>query len=251
MKKNQFIYKTMGAIMIAAAMVLGSSTAFAQVKIGTNPTTIDATKNLEVEASTAGRKVSVDKTTGQVTIADGTQGNRKILTSDANGGASWQPRKITSTNIFEQGTGVGVFLPVSTTGYCNSINCATSLNLTGTFTTTESVNDVVIEVSGSYSVSNNTQPVTWAYWVSITGPGGYNSVKGPLFATESGTVCSSGLINFKNVLKNLAVGSYNVSVYAGPWKNPSAASWLGIGAYSNPGVCGDLTKSSVIISVSE
>jgi hypothetical protein len=67
-----------------------SSVSFAQVKIGTNPTTIEANSNLEVEASTTGRKVKVDKTSGQVTIADGTQGQGKVLTSDANGGASWQ-----------------------------------------------------------------------------------------------------------------------------------------------------------------
>ncbi len=76
--------------MIAAAMLLGTSSAFAQVKIGSNPTSINAANNLEVEASTAGRKTSVDKTTGQVTIKDGTEGAGKILTSDATGGASWQ-----------------------------------------------------------------------------------------------------------------------------------------------------------------
>lgn len=76
--------------MFAAAMAFGSTSVFAQVKIGTNPTIIGGTNNLEVEASTAGRKTSVDKVTGQVTIADGTQGIGRLLTSDANGGASWQ-----------------------------------------------------------------------------------------------------------------------------------------------------------------
>ena len=51
---------------------------------------INAANNLEVEASTAGRKTSIDKTTGQVTIADGTQGTGKVFASDANGGGSWQ-----------------------------------------------------------------------------------------------------------------------------------------------------------------
>lgn len=62
----------------------------AQVKIGTNPTTIESGSNLEVEASTAGRKMKVNKATGQVTIADGTQGTGKILVSDSSGGASWK-----------------------------------------------------------------------------------------------------------------------------------------------------------------
>jgi hypothetical protein len=83
--------KTIYSALFAAAMLFVTSSAFAQVKIGTNPTVIEATSNLEVEASTAGRKVKVNKTTGQMTIADGTQGDKKILTSDANGGASWQP----------------------------------------------------------------------------------------------------------------------------------------------------------------
>jgi hypothetical protein len=65
-----------------------------QVKIGSNPTTIEATSNLEVEASTAGRKVKVNKTTGQLTIKDGTEGMDKILTSDANGAAIWKAPEV-------------------------------------------------------------------------------------------------------------------------------------------------------------
>lgn len=76
--------------LFAAALLFGSSAAFAQVKIGTNPTTIEPNSNLEVEASTPGRKTKIDKTTGQVTITDGTEGAGKVLTSDAVGGASWQ-----------------------------------------------------------------------------------------------------------------------------------------------------------------
>ncbi|WP_215239119.1 hypothetical protein [Dyadobacter helix] len=86
MKLSRIIAKT----FFASAMLLTSTSIFAQVKIGTNPTTIEAASNLEVEASTAGRKVKVDKTTGQLTIKDGTEGAGKILKSDAVGGASWQ-----------------------------------------------------------------------------------------------------------------------------------------------------------------
>ncbi|WP_157486832.1 hypothetical protein [Dyadobacter alkalitolerans] len=80
-------------------MLAGASTTFAQVKIGTNPTTIDPNSNLEVEASTPGRKTSVNKTTGQVTIADGTQGQGKVLTSDANGGSSWQATQLVRATV--------------------------------------------------------------------------------------------------------------------------------------------------------
>ena len=77
--------------IIAAAFLFGAANiANAQVKIGTSPAIIEPNSNLEVEASTNGRKIKVDKTSGQVTIADGTQGEGKVLTSDTNGGASWQ-----------------------------------------------------------------------------------------------------------------------------------------------------------------
>lgn len=92
--KTQNLFKAFGrkltATLFAAALLFGSSVAFAQVKIGTNPTTIEPNSNLEVEASTPGRKMKVDKTTGQVSIADGTEGAGKVLTSDAAGGTSWQ-----------------------------------------------------------------------------------------------------------------------------------------------------------------
>src|SRR5688572_9697630 len=78
------------SLSLFAAALLSSASAFAQVKIGTNPTTIEPNYNLEVEASTPGRKTKIDKTTGQVTITDGTEGAGKVLTSDAAGGASWQ-----------------------------------------------------------------------------------------------------------------------------------------------------------------
>jgi len=88
MKIERLVSKALSSAIFASAILFGSSV-FAQVKIGTNPTTIDPANNLEVEASTAGNKVSVNKTTGKVTIADGTQGPGKVLTSDANGIASW------------------------------------------------------------------------------------------------------------------------------------------------------------------
>lgn len=67
MKTNQFIKKTIGAVMIAAAMMIATSSVFAQVKIGSNPTVIGSTNNLEVESST-GAKITADKTSGQLTV---------------------------------------------------------------------------------------------------------------------------------------------------------------------------------------
>jgi hypothetical protein len=68
-------------LAVLSLLLLSSSALFAQVKIGSNPTTIDTTNNLEVEASTAGRKMKVDKTTGQVSIADGKNTNPPNLFS--------------------------------------------------------------------------------------------------------------------------------------------------------------------------
>lgn len=76
--------------LFVGAILLSTSTLFAQVKIGTNPTTIDPANNLEVESATAGHKVSIDKTIGKVTIADGTQKAGRVYTSDGNGTGSWQ-----------------------------------------------------------------------------------------------------------------------------------------------------------------
>ncbi|TLV02227.1 hypothetical protein [Dyadobacter luticola] len=72
----------------------------AQVKIGTNPTVIESNSNLEVEASTTGRKFKVDKATGKITIADGTQTNFSVLTSDADGKASWTKLSFQSFGSF-------------------------------------------------------------------------------------------------------------------------------------------------------
>lgn len=86
------------ALAVVALLMFNVSALFAQVKIGTNPTQIEAASSLEVEASIAGsRKVKVDKVTGQLTIKDGTEANAKILTSNAVGGASWQTQGLPPT----------------------------------------------------------------------------------------------------------------------------------------------------------
>lgn len=96
---------------LVLGLILGTShSAFSQVKIGTNPTVIDPANNLEVEASTAGRKTTINKTTGQVTIADGTQGDGKIFTSDANGTGSWQPAPGTVVIVGDNNSATSVFI---------------------------------------------------------------------------------------------------------------------------------------------
>lgn len=106
MKTKLLLRKIFHAMMFGTATLLVSPSAFAQVKIGSNPTTIEPNSNLEVEAFTAGRKMKVDKTTGQVSIADGTEGIGKVLTSDAVGGASWQASSLVKATVNYTNDGV-------------------------------------------------------------------------------------------------------------------------------------------------
>ncbi|MCF2445025.1 hypothetical protein L0657_13745 [Dyadobacter sp. CY345] len=126
-----------------AAMLFASSSVFAQVKIGTNPTTINAANNLEVEASTAGRKTSIDKTTGQVTIADGTQKFGRVFTSDGNGAGSWQ-------------AGV-VFAGYATSQSVEQDNAGTIINIIPDFDPESAWNsatkEYTISEAGYYSIS--------------------------------------------------------------------------------------------------
>ncbi|WP_353718762.1 hypothetical protein [Dyadobacter sp. 676] len=86
-------------LLFSAVFGIVCSSSFAQVKIGSNPTVIEPNSNLEVEASTPSRKMKVDKTTGQVTIQDGTEGSGKVFTSDAVGGGSWQNITFPATSL--------------------------------------------------------------------------------------------------------------------------------------------------------
>ena len=106
-----------------------ASTSFAQLKLGNNPTTLGTNNNLEVEGTNS-KKVAVKSDTGQlivgssntsvptgganaaviidngttngaIQIKDGNQATGKVLTSDANGLATWKPSgfsKIDGTN---------------------------------------------------------------------------------------------------------------------------------------------------------
>jgi hypothetical protein len=90
MMKTKLSTKEFCTMMLGAAMLVASQGVFAQVKIGSNPTVINPANNLEVESTDPTKKISINKTTGKLTIADGSQGDTKILTSDANGVATWQ-----------------------------------------------------------------------------------------------------------------------------------------------------------------
>lgn len=159
MKRKQLLFKT----LFAAAMLFGSSGAFAQVKIGANPATIDAANNLEVEASTAGRKTSIDKTTGQVTIADGTQKAGRVFTSDGNGGGSWQGNLIfagyaTSQSVGEDNAG-------------NVINIISDFDSESAWN--NSTKEYTIPEAGYYSISLSGTNIYADANISQTAPGGF------------------------------------------------------------------------------
>ena len=97
MKTKQLLSKVLYSVMLGAALSFAAPSVQAQVKIGSNPTTIDPNNNLEVEGEPT-KKFSVNKN-GQVTIADGTQGAGRVFTSDANGGGSWQPTRLVQAAV--------------------------------------------------------------------------------------------------------------------------------------------------------
>lgn len=95
--------------------------AFAQLKIGNNITKVDPNASLEVEGVTNGRRFRIDKSTGQVTIRDGSQEYGRVLTSDSQGRASWQ--KIQTNNLapFSRAIYYGAYTGVLENGVAQTI----------------------------------------------------------------------------------------------------------------------------------
>jgi hypothetical protein len=144
-------------MLLVTTLITLSGSVFAQVKIGTNPTTIEPASNLEVEASTAGRKMKVDKTTGQLTIADGTQGAGKILTSDAVGGASWQEPQTQKTTVWVYAKGDSPVQAISPAGtYLILFN--TIINNRGN-SFDPATSRITVPTSGIYQISSGLKKV--------------------------------------------------------------------------------------------
>jgi hypothetical protein len=263
MKRKPLTSKILSTVLFCSGTLFIQPALYAQVKIGVNPTTIEANSSLEVEASTSNRKIKVDKTTGQMTIKDGTEGNLKVLTSDANGGATWQALRTTAISSFSQsspgvvmtiGTGAGgSFCPFPAIGSSPPPPCATDLNRNANFSTANPSNDVVIDFTGLYSVASSTANVQFflLLYIDKTTPGVYELVDS-YFISESGINCSGGYMNYKTTLKNLPARSYNVKVYQENWYNPGTPATIGIGAPAL-GSCGqpDFANQKLTISVSQ
>lgn len=272
MKTKHLFSKTLCTALFAGALFLGSSAVFAQVKIGTNPTTINAANNLEVEASTAGNKVSIDKTTGKMTIADGSQGVSRILTSDASGVATWKTIKSTSVTSFPQTTPGSVFTITPTPGgtsaaggsYCSlpAIGaspvpaCAIDLQRNASFATSTASNDVIFDLTGLLTVASNTNGQVQIFvllYVDKTTPGVYELVDSYAVSAAPAN-CTATYLNYKTSLKNLPARSYNVKTYAIKWVNQSTSTaQVGIGAPAITSVCGqsDYPNQKLTVTVSE
>jgi hypothetical protein len=109
MKTRQLLSKALYSVLVGAAILFATPNVQAQVKIGSNPTTIDPNNNLEVEGVDPSKKFSVGKS-GQVSIADGTQGAGKVFTSDANGGGSWKGTQLIRAQVDYVNNGVATVL---------------------------------------------------------------------------------------------------------------------------------------------
>lgn len=165
-------------IAFATALFLAANFANAQVKIGTNPTSIGTNSNLEVEAAN-GSKVKVSSDTGKVTIADGTQGTGKVLTSDENGVGTWKEstviyykpsftRTISTTDRNSPTLSVAsVLLPAGTYLISYSVLCRneeTILDAHVDFKLATSLGaswNTAASIPGSWAFSTDIAPLLW------------------------------------------------------------------------------------------
>lgn len=194
---------------ILSAALLLSSTLMAQVKIGGNPTTIDSNNNLEVEASTPGRKTAINKTTGQLTITDGTQGSGKVFTSDANGAGSWQT----------SGAGCASF-------DARGDNTTTPVVDTGVFTPTKLIaNNTSYSPSGAYNSTTGEYTIPENGFYLFHGSAGTYDVASGHTGARNTTVqlvsVSKGLLSY-SVISELDYG-------IGAWQEVTSANYLTAG----------------------
>ncbi|MCF0054856.1 hypothetical protein [Dyadobacter sp. CY356] len=286
MKTKQLLSKTLCTAMFAGALLFGSSSVFAQVKIGNNPTVINAGSALEIESATKALLMPRISLTNTTTWGlDGTSAagmhvfntNMSITSSnttyptlvskigeyywDGTGWVALAPLvKSTSITSFPQTTpGVVVNIAAGTAGTCGLPfgpipACAVDLNRNASFEVTNTLSDVLIDMSGAYSVASNTTPVSFYIALAIdkNTPGVYEMVD-YYFITNSTTGCSGQYINLKSALKNLPVRSYNVKVFLAPWQNSGAAATVGVGKQALTGSCGnnDFAQQKVIVSISQ
>ncbi|PWJ51123.1 endosialidase-like protein [Dyadobacter jejuensis] len=207
------------------ALVLMSGLGFAQVKIGSNPTAITPDVNLEIEATDgtkvivnqADGKVGIGTTTvdaalhvvGDVKIIDGNQGTGKILTSDADGLATWTTA-IGMYDFYKVGTTAAPTTIADNIWTQGSImfGSATGTDATDASYTTKTntliggFNNKAVSSGGNSIISGSANTVAWGNNQLITGNGNkFNGGNNPLVSGTGNTVTSGN---------NIAVlGQYN------------------------------------------
>jgi hypothetical protein len=134
-----------------AVALTASSSVLAQVKIGSNPTTIGANSNLEIEATNA-RKVIINKTDGTLTIQNTPVGigSDSLLTVNASGLVHSIP-----SSAFKQNLGISGAFRVAR----NLSNQTIGQNTTA----------VSLYDTESYDENNEMDPATGIFTVSQTG----------------------------------------------------------------------------------
>jgi hypothetical protein len=217
-------------ILAILSLVIVGFAVQAQVKIGSNPTTIEAQSNLEVEASTPNRKVKVDKTSGQVTIQDGTEGIGKVLTSDAVGGASWQSPAAQTTQTWIKAT--------------NTTSSTQAVGLSGSPTVLDFISEVAdrsnefnvttdkatMSTSGLYQVTASARKIvgaagSWGAALAVRGSvtgnailsnvdGTDNSADHPLFSGSATVFLNAGEVVDIIVYRGPAAPAFNITDYA-------------------------------------
>jgi hypothetical protein len=241
MKTKQLLF-----LMIAIVTATVSTASFAQVKIGLNPTVINPNANLEVEAATTGRKMMVNKTSGQVTIADGTEGDGKVFTSNASGDGSWKIHKTTEVFSFGQTAGVVMAIPGSASFVrCNfplstpPPACARDLNIGGSFTIVNPDNDVVVDFLGMWaSVSSGVLDMKFLLYIDKTTPGVFELTDVYTTITDASTACTAQSFTYRALFKDLPSRTYNVKMYLAAYTHlGSTQAQFAVGGDASP-ICG-------------
>ncbi|MBE9461420.1 hypothetical protein ACFP1I_01470 [Dyadobacter subterraneus] len=276
MKTKQLLSKT----LLIAAMLFGSSAVFAQVKIGDNPTTINAGSALEIESANKGLlmpRTSLTNTTTWGLAGTAVAGmhiyntNMSIASTntayptlaakigeyywDGNGWVALAPgQRTTDITSWPQTAGAYLYVPANLAAN-GCASCIVNINQTGTFSIKNSINDVIIDVVDFSSVSFHNGQVVMAYVVETdkTTAGTFERV-GFYSLPYTGTACSGLSTNAKFTMKNLPARAqpYTVRVMAyASYNGGSTPANFGVGVLSNTGCGGGLDGNATIISVTQ